>query len=392
MESQRKGILFVSHEVDIHGASKMLLQLIDSFQNNYKIYVLIPDEGAIVDELRKRQCTIIVKKFHLSVEPFYGDLRSKFCWPIRKLRYFFARRKTNQNIANEMVSFVKQHNITLIHSNSSSITIGLDIALKAGVKHIWHFREFLEEDFKLRPLMGWHDFIYQASMSDAIVCVSNAIYNKYVKLINAPVYMVYDGIPDIEMEKYKTVHKQVNLFQAGVLSKGKGTDVAISALRYLLEIGYHDIELFLAGNGDLTFCQESYSKIKDHVHLLGYVKDVDSCKIENNIDIELVCSVSEGFGLVSVEAMRSKNPVIGSNSAGTAEIVCDGYNGLLFEPGNARDLAKKIEFFINNTDKIKEYGINGYRRYKELFTSDKNANGIKRIYDSLIGGDMDVQD
>lgn len=66
-------------------------------------------------------------------------------------------------------------------------------------------------------------------------------------------------------------------------------------------------------------------------------------EIRKNVDIEIVSSKQEAFGKITVEAMMGQIPVIGSNSGGTKELIKHNQNGLLFESGNADDLAKKIE-------------------------------------------------
>lgn len=383
MIKNKKAILLISHELDIHGASKMLIQIIESLQEEYDIHVLVPGSGKINQILDKKKCHVISKKFYLDVEPKSDKAWNKVIWYIRVIRYYLFRKRINNKVINEVSKYVVENNIVLVHSNSSSISIGLDIAKKNRIKHVWHFREFLAEDFNLHPLIGWENYLKKASQSEAIICVSKSIYQKYANIINAPIYLIYDGIKDKNIEIKKKNHNGLNLFQAGVLSIGKGTDIAVKAVNKLINEGYN-IHLYLAGNGNLDFCQDIYDSVKSHIHLLGFVDDIDYIKNKLEIDIELVCSKSEGFGLVTVEAMRSHNPVIGSNSAGTSELIKDGYNGYLFDLGSVDDLVKKINIFREYPEKIEIMGENGYKRFKELFTSDRNIYEIKKIYRNML--------
>lgn len=383
--NEKKGILFITHELDIHGASKMLLQLIDGVSDEYRIYVLTPGLGMITEILKEKDCEVISKKFYLDVEPKEDTFKSNILWYIRKIRFFLIRKPYNKKIVKEVSKYVKNNNIKLIHSNSSSISIGIDIAKKTGIKHIWHFREFLKEDFRLNPIVGWKKYLYKCSKSDAIVCVSNSIYLKYKDKINTDIYMIYDGVQNKKIENIRKPHIGINLLQVGVLSKGKGTDIAIKAIVQLVKEGYENVNLYLAGNGDLKFCKADYKMVESHIHLLGFVEDVDKCRLDNNIDVELVCSQSEGFGLVSVEAMSAHNPVIGSNSAGTAELIIDGYNGFLFEKGNVYDLVNKIKNFIVSPKLILTMGENGFQRYIKNYTIDLNIVKIKQLYKNILG-------
>jgi L-malate glycosyltransferase len=68
----------------------------------------------------------------------------------------------------------------------------------------------------------------------------------------------------------------------------------------------------------------------------------------------LICSCSEGFGRVSLEALKLGVLVIAANTGGTPEIVINGMNGLLYESENIHDLSNKIYFLSNYASFNKE--------------------------------------
>lgn len=102
------------------------------------------------------------------------------------------------------------------------------------------------------------------------------------------------------------------------------------------------------------------------------------------MDVELVCSKSEAFGRVTIEAMMSMNPVIASNTGANTELIKEDYNGLLYNYGNYVDLANKIEVLIQNPDLLEKYGKNGYKFALENFTAEINAKNIEMVYKELI--------
>jgi glycosyltransferase involved in cell wall biosynthesis len=65
-----------------------------------------------------------------------------------------------------------------------------------------------------------------------------------------------------------------------------------------------------------------------------------------------MASKAETFGMVTIEAMASGVPTIGSNAGGTPEILEYGKLGFLFEPLNALSLAKSIDDFLIHRDQI----------------------------------------
>ncbi len=70
------------------------------------------------------------------------------------------------------------------------------------------------------------------------------------------------------------------------------------------------------------------------------------------IDAFVMASKAETFGMVTIEAMASGVPTIGSNAGGTPEILQYGKLGFLFEPLNATSLANSIDDFLNNRGQI----------------------------------------
>jgi glycosyltransferase involved in cell wall biosynthesis len=63
--------------------------------------------------------------------------------------------------------------------------------------------------------------------------------------------------------------------------------------------------------------------------------------------------------------MASRTPVIASDIGGIPELVTSGYNGYLFHPGSAEDLAEKMSQFVAYPDRIELFGENGFRRIKD---------------------------
>ncbi|MDD5573542.1 MAG: glycosyltransferase family 4 protein, partial [Candidatus Hydrothermia bacterium] len=92
----------------------------------------------------------------------------------------------------------------------------------------------------------------------------------------------------------------------------------------------------------------------------------------------------ETFGLVAVEAYACGKAVVASKIGALEELVQDGKTGLLFEPGNPYDLAKKIEWLNKNDSASRQMGINARKVYEEKYTKEKNFEILKSIYKTLI--------
>lgn len=108
-----------------------------------------------------------------------------------------------------------------------------------------------------------------------------------------------------------------------------------------------NVHLILVGRGPtLNESRELANKLKltERVHFLGVRTDIE--QILKTVDIAVLSSNWEGFGLVAVEGMAAGKPVIASNVDGLREVVKGA--GLLFEKGNVEQLAYKINNLLTD--------------------------------------------
>jgi glycosyltransferase involved in cell wall biosynthesis len=94
----------------------------------------------------------------------------------------------------------------------------------------------------------------------------------------------------------------------------------------------------------------------------------------------------ETFGLTMVEAFASGVPVICSGMGAMREIVDHGRTGLHFTPGDADDLAEKVEWAWNHADRMQLMGQEARREYESKYTAEKNYPLLMEIYQHAIAG------
>jgi glycosyltransferase involved in cell wall biosynthesis len=167
----------------------------------------------------------------------------------------------------------------------------------------------------------------------------------------------------------------------GALNEGKGQDQAIKAVAILACRGLN-VELRILGKGGKTYTESLLALIKKshlegRVKLEGHVKNPAS--FINRADVLLMCSRSEAFGRVTIEGMLSGKPVIGSDSGATAELIRDGFNGLLYEPDNPADLADKIILLVKDPAKARFLGENGKIWAEQQFSKVTHAANILEV-------------
>lgn len=131
----------------------------------------------------------------------------------------------------------------------------------------------------------------------------------------------------------------------GRFSNEKDQKTLIRSMQYLPI----SVNLLLIGDGNLIDECKAYTdklKLSNRVHFLGFRSDVDS--ILKSIDIVVLSSVWEGFGLAALEGMAANKPVIVSNVNGLKQILNN--EELTFEPGDEIKLSQLIERIIENEE------------------------------------------
>lgn len=159
----------------------------------------------------------------------------------------------------------------------------------------------------------------------------------------------------------------------GQIARWKGQDVFIKAAK-LLHLENPNVKFLIIG--DVLFDKDAEHNYKkeivelarecDYIKFLGHRDDV--AELIKEIDIIVHASIrEEPFGRVIIEGMAAKKPVIASAIGGPLEIIENGVSGILYQPGNERELATEIANLLSNHDKYKALADAGYKQFLERF-------------------------
>ncbi len=102
------------------------------------------------------------------------------------------------------------------------------------------------------------------------------------------------------------------------------------------------------------------------------------------MDVNILPSQNEGLGLTLIEAMAAGVPCIGADSGGIPEIIDNGVNGLLFKPGNSRDLAEKIRILQEDAETRSLFIQNGKEKVARLFDIRQTVAETEKVFYSLV--------
>ena len=123
--------------------------------------------------------------------------------------------------------------------------------------------------------------------------------------------------------------------------------------------------------------------LQEKIQFVGAVPHGDLVKYYNASDLVVVPSLYESFGLVSLEGFATKKPVIASNIGGLASTIDNEVNGLLFEPGNIKDLTQKINLLSSDTF-LNQKIVNRAFMDVNKYSWDTAASQVYNVYSSLL--------
>lgn len=364
-------ILFVANTNSLYGANRSMLNLIKYLQEaGHKIWVMLPRNGGVTSELDKLGCPYFVENYYSCV-----SVNNKFNW-----RYFI-----NYFSLPKIYYKIKKINIDIVHTNSSTHDIGAILAELLHVPHVWHVREIFKH-YDMKYIMP-NNYRRLREKSKKVICISRTVFDVNAKEFDSSnMVVVYNGflVDEKNQSKVRFENPKIHLLAAGMITPNKGQNEAIEAMNVLInEKHFKNLFLTIVGDGEKLYIKELQEKVELY-NLNNYIEfkafDRNLSKLRENYDIALQCSRLEGLGRVTVESMLESLLVIGAKSGATQELISDKKNGFLYTPGNARELAEKIEYAILHKQECNRI-INDAREWaSNVFDNNKIGKMIEEEY------------
>lgn len=155
------------------------------------------------------------------------------------------------------------------------------------------------------------------------------------------------------------------------------------ALIHAIAILPKNVHAIIAGEGPLlrkTIALSEDLGIDERVHFLGFRCDIE--RVIKAVDIVVIPSLWEGFGLVAVEAMACGKPIAASNVTGLREVIGD--SGILFAPDDYNDIARSILSIMSDKELFSSYAKKAQIR-AEKFGIKKMVLEYMCVYSRIVG-------
>jgi len=224
--------------------------------------------------------------------------------------------------------------------------------------------------------------------TDRIISNSQFLRSVFIQMGVNPEQIIYlrqgRDIPKAaEWPNKETTHPHLRVGYIGQITETKGVHILFDAVQRI-----PDAQLSVRVFGDTQHFPVYSSRLRrmaaqdNRLEMAGIFRGVEEARqVMNSFDVVVVPSVwYENSPNAILEAFAYGLPVIASNLGGMAELIQDGINGLLFEPGNAQDLSRKLRRLVEEPDLLPKLraGISPVKTVAE------EVDEIETIYRQLI--------
>lgn len=193
-----------------------------------------------------------------------------------------------------------------------------------------------------------------------------------------------DGCLDQVLGELSIADSAPILASVGRLSPQKGQRYLLQAMPILVQ-RFPSIQLLLVGEGpareELLRLTQALD-LERHVIFTGLRTDV--MRLLQAVDVFVLPSLWEGFGLVLLEAMVARRPIVASSVGAIPEIVLDGKTGLLVPPRQPDHLAEAILDLLHNPARAERMGQAGRKRVEAEFSLDRMVAQWDALYEGLL--------
>ena len=229
-----------------------------------------------------------------------------------------------------------------------------------------------------------------------VICCSHYMRDEVAGVLEVP-YDKLDVIPNgVDLSKFEFAFDEGEfrrwfakpeekiVFFVGRMVPEKGIQVLIEAIPEILP-SYNDVKFVIVGGGDRSYLVKMAEDmgVSHKVFFAGYVDDETLLKLYRVADVAVYPSLYEPFGIVALEAMAARVPVIVTDVGGLREVVDHGVTGLSAWADNPDSLAWAILQILKNPYSARMMSENAYRKVTEQFSWGRIAERTAGVYERV---------
>jgi len=242
---------------------------------------------------------------------------------------------------------------------------------------------------KTREIMYKINTKFYLKHADCIACISKKLtrWARYLGADKDKVRFIPEPVDFSLFKPQDVIHRdgRTILFVGRASSPEKGLRYLLEAMPYVLSV-FPDLKLVIVGEtkpDTKASCLIRQLGIQGNVIYEGKVPHHELSKYYARADVLIIPSLSEGLPKVLIEALACGTPVIATKVGGIPEVIRDGYNGLLIEPGKPEEIAKVIIRVFSDFELLDTLSSR-VRRSVQNFSWDKAISEFLKMYEELL--------
>ena len=224
--------------------------------------------------------------------------------------------------------------------------------------------------------------------ADAIIVLSRNIRSKIATYfgVEEKVHVIYNPCSVVQAVHYSDQHKYI-LF-AGTLNQNKGYTVLIKAFASIAD-RFPDWRLILAGNGEMEQAQRLVQElgVARQVIFTGWIVGKEKERLFREASVFCLSSYAEGFPMAVLDAWSYGIPVVSTPVGGLPDVLKDGENALLFQPGDVDTLAKRFIQVLSDATFRKQLSAASLALSKGLFSAPTINSQLEALYEACLTTD-----
>ena len=376
-------VLFVFHEaMSSGGATYSGMNMVKSLDKSIICpIVMVPGEGDIKAKMESLGVKCIVAPVDFLFRAHDNtDFLHRCIHSYRRFKTYVKSLFIDcQTVKRELGDY----HIDIVHSNTTAILTGFVLSRYLHCRHVWHLREFIDNDFHEKPYLGFRMMRMLINSSDATISITNAVKKHWVYKTTKNAFQIFNAVKSSSSLLPVNPNKEkFFLFCANWVEDYKGANWAMEAfcMSKLYQDGY---KLVYIGN-----CRSEYkdylmdiarkSGAEKQIEFLGYCKNTTSFFAK--AAAFLMCSDNEAMGRTTIEAFWNGCPVLGRNTGGTPELICSDRNGYLFNTKEELAILMKNVLHVDNSLIVE----NARKFALENFTEEKYGKKVEIVYQRLM--------
>lgn len=266
-------------------------------------------------------------------------------------------------------------------------TVYILIAKCFGKKTIFHLLNAIDEFYKNSSSFGKKIIKISLKCADIYLLQSPGLKIWLSRYTNHETFGFWNSIEINKIPPNKFIKKSstVTGITVGKLGRNKGTYEIIDAIEKLIHNNVN-LQWIFVGDGNLQeFIQIANKKrINRNITFTGPVIDCDKWRYLYKSDFFCLPSYAEGQPISIIEAMAIGLPVISSTVGSIPEMITNGENGLLINPGNVNELIEAIQVMLLDKDKRLQMGAKAKEIALERYSHENLCNNLHFVYKRLL--------